>query len=116
MANEVVAVEQVFDSLVHHFQQRTQLNSVNLPHKGVLRQHFLKRKPPSQGNVEEGDATVGGVHGADDVQIGRHTESILRVGKREPKFVGGTKAFTGFEQRNQIAEYFRHVGPVYLVD
>ncbi len=62
------------------------------------------------------DGTVGGVEGAEDVEVGRDAEFLLGVGECDGEFIGLTEAFVVFDEGDEFSEDFGDVGAVDFVD
>src|SRR5207245_2411398 len=77
-------------------------------HRGVGR-HIEEGEAPPQRLVDECNRAVGGVHGADQVQVGGELKALLGVGQPN-------RLLAVFEQVEQLAEDTRQVAAVDLVD
>ena len=78
---------------------------------GESRFHLKEAETPAQRIVDHGEAPVGGVHHADDVEIFRDIEGQPIIGQRD--------LFTpvvAFNQHHQLTEDLAQVAPVDLVD
>ena len=118
VADGVFAVEEEFDAVVDGLEHLFQVDSVGFQvGKQVrFRHHFDEVEAAAQGGVKQGDGAVGGVHGAQDVDVGRHAEFV--AGVRKDGFCGfrGTQAFGWLNQGDQFAENLGNVAAVDFVD
>src|SRR6478752_2710768 len=79
-------------------------------HGPVVRHERDEVEASAQGGVDEGDRAVGGVHGADEVEVGRQLEALVGPVARLDR----VRAV--LEQEEQLAEDARQVRAVDLVD
>ena len=78
---------------------------------------LLEGEAPTEGHIHQRDGPVGGVHGPEDVQVGRDREAMLRgVGQRQLQLVAGRQALVRLQQGDQLAQDLAHVAAVDLVD
>ena len=78
-------------------------------HGGLVREEGDEVEAPPEGQVDQGDGAVGGVHGAHDEQVGGQVERL-------PGVLQGDRLPAVLQEVVQLAEDPRHVGPVELVD
>src|SRR6478735_927673 len=79
-------------------------------HRAVVRHEGHEVEAPAQGCVDERDGAVGGVHRADEVEVGRQLEALVGAVARLDR----VRAV--LEQEEQLTEDARQVRPVDLVD
>src|SRR5699024_8343380 len=73
--------------------------------------HLEESETAAQRIVENCETAVGGVHHADDVDVGRHGEPLVLV--QESKLI---PTFVAFDEHEQFAEDLRDIASVDLVD
>jgi hypothetical protein len=79
---------------------------------GLNRGQLVEREPPTQRNVQEAYALVGGVHRSQHVQVRRNRD--LAIGQlSEPE---RHASLVGLDVGDELAEYARHICSVDLVD
>ena len=74
-----------------------------------IRRHVDEGKPPAQRLVDRGRRAVGGVHGAEEIEVGRQAEAATRVRQAD-------RLIAVLQQVEQFAEDARQVAAVDLVD
>ena len=82
----------------------------------------MPRAPPPERRVEEGDRTVGRVHGSNQVEVRGHAEAFAGVGQRHfepldrPAGTVEAQALVALEKRDEFVEDLRDVAAVDLVN
>ncbi len=81
VADLVLPVEQVLDAGIDPGKQRHEIDAApltRLNEKARLGHQLLEAEAAAQGRVEKRDRAVGGVHGADDVEVVGNPETVAR--------------------------------------
>jgi hypothetical protein len=97
---------QVLQELIEHEASKTlPLQQTRVGH------YFVKGEPPPNGCVEHPDASIGGVHGPNDVDVGWNHKRLttLRQDYRHASFVG-------FENGDQFAKNSGEIPSIHLVN
>jgi hypothetical protein len=121
VADLVVGVEEVGDAGVEFLEEGGEGDAgegggeVALE-EGVIGEHLEEGKASAEGEVELGDGAVGGVEGAEDVEVGGYGEGLLGVGESDGEGVGLAEAFVVFDEGDEFAEDLGDVGAVDFVD
>src|SRR5690606_13138225 len=76
-----------------------------------LGHHLHKPESTTQSRTQQVDASVGRVHGADQVDVGRHSEFVAALGQANRQ-----TSLVHFEKGDQLAEHLRDVAPIDLID
>ena len=122
MTKAMVAVQQHLDSLVQRAQQAAYVYLVLLfLDDHAIKQlgpgrHLFKHKAATQCDIESGQGAVGGVHGADKVEVVRYAKGALGVRQSGGQRLTFPSPLAGFYQGDQLTEDARNVAPVDLVD
>ena len=69
-----------------------------IPQHIVVRQIFLELEAAAEGGIQYLDAAVGGVHGAEQAEVGRDSEKLLSVRQPDCHFVLGSQSLVLFYQ------------------
>ena len=116
MADQVVAVDQVFQARVDGAENLWQVDALDHVQQIGIGCQLLEIEAAVQRSVEQGDGAVGGVHRAEDVEVRRQGEALAGAGQRHGDFVRRARAFILLQKRDGFPEHLGDVGAVDLVD
>ncbi len=81
-----------------------------------VRHHLDEIKTSPQCGIQQCDRPIGGIHGADDVQVIRHSEFLLGIRERDCRLVITANPLGFFNQRNQLTENLRDIAAIDFID
>src|ERR1700761_9167574 len=123
MADRVILVEKVGNAPVEHLKELAGVDRGSLRSWGEqcwLRRDFDEFEATAQGEIDQRDVAIGGVHRADKVQVWRHENPRLLFGPRklalEPDREFGAKPLVWLDRRDQRPEDTADVAPIDLVN
>ena len=116
MADQMVAVEQPFESAVDGAEHGGQVDAVHRSQDVGIGRQLLEIEAAAQGGVEQRDGPVGGVHRAEYVEIAGQGEPLAGMRQSHADFVLGAFALVLLQKRDELSENLGNVGAVDLVD
>ena len=96
--------------LIQKVIERKRANLCTAEHVDI-RHQLNEREPAAQCCIEKLDASISGVHCAEQVDIRWDAEAVLALRQCHQQ-----AALVQLKERDQLAEHFRHVGAIDLID